>query len=114
MVDAIGLVTVVMPESTDVTVSTLYIIRQQIDAQPHVARLSYFVLVCVNVKVATGMRRNEEQKALAGFCCLSAVTSLVTTGHRAGVVAAGTGFAPVRANKAARTSESIMGAKQSK
>ena len=72
------------------------------------------MLDCVNVVVATGIRRNEEQNALAGFCCFSAVTSLVTTGHSAGVVAAGTGFAPARANKAARTSESIVGAKQGK
>jgi hypothetical protein len=72
------------------------------------------VLDCVNVVVATGIRRNEKQKALAGFCCFSAVTSLVTTGHRAGVVAAGagTGFAAVRATKTARTSESMIVAKK--
>jgi len=36
------------------------------------------------------------------------MTSLVTAGHRARVVAAGTGFAAVRATKAARMSECMM------
>ena len=70
---------------------------------------SYLVDVCVDVAVTTGMLKYEEQKALAGICCFSAVTSLLTAGHKAGVVvAAGTGFAPATANKAAKTSDNMM------
>jgi hypothetical protein len=71
--------------------------------------LSDLVSVCVDVEVTTGIRRYEEQKALAGFCCFNAVTNLVTTGHRTGLgVGAGTGLASATATKATRTSENMM------
>jgi hypothetical protein len=70
---------------------------------------SDLVSVCVDVKVTTGIRRYDEQKALAGFCCFNAVTNLVTTGHNTGLgVAAGTGFASAKATKATRMSENMM------
>jgi hypothetical protein len=58
------------------------------------------------------MRKYDEQKALAGFCCFNAVTSLATAGHRTGLgVAAGTGFASAKATSTIRTSESIIDSK---
>jgi len=69
---------------------------------------SYLVCVCVISVVTIGMCKNDEQKALAGFCCFNAVTSLVTTGQRIAGVAAGAGTAPAIATKATRISESIV------
>jgi hypothetical protein len=71
------------------------------DILPVSLSYSYLVCVCVVVVVTIGMCKYEEQNALAGFCCFNAVTSLVTAGHRTGlVVAAGAGFASAIAAKA--------------
>jgi hypothetical protein len=59
------------------------------------------------------MPRQDEQKALAGFCCFKAVTILFTAGHRATageVVAAGMGFAPAKASRERTMSDSMMNA----
>lgn len=70
---------------------------------------SYLVCVCVVVVVTIGMCKYEEQNALAGFCCFNAVTSLVTAGHRTGlIVAAGAGFASAIAARAISRIEIIM------
>ena len=61
------------------------------------------------VAVTIGIRRYDEQKALAGVCCLRDVTSLVTIGQRTGLgVTAGMGFASAIATKATRTSGSMI------
>ena len=70
---------------------------------------SDLVSVCVDVVVTIGIRKYDEQKALAGTCCLNAVTSLVTAGQRTGLgVTAGIGFALAIATKAASMRESMM------
>lgn len=75
-----------------------------------VANVSIGLTYTVTVLVIIGIRRNEEQKVLAGLCCFNAVTSLFTAGHNIGgvVVAAGIGEAPAIATKAATMSASMM------
>lgn len=69
---------------------------------------SDLVSVCVDIVLTIGIRKYDEQKALAGFCCFSAVTNLVATGQRAGLGGtAGIWFALAIATKATRMSGSM-------
>ena len=104
-------VSVTVPERDDVLVATLWCISRRTICR---LSLTYTVSVWTAVVVMVDMLRYEEQKALAGFCCFKAVTTLFIAGHIATageVVTAGIGFAPAKAERAKTTSESMMDAR---